>query len=1746
MRRQRPDRRIVRKSSHRGPQLRFEPLEPRMLLAAQPLITEFMASNANSITDGSGDSSDWIEVFNNGDMSLDLTGWHVTDDATNLEKWTFPTISLDPGQFLIVFANGTEIPVVGDQLHASIRLAIEGEYLALVRPDLTVAHEFAPEYPPQVTDISYGLAFDEVTNQVLEPMQEGYFVAATPLQENVALSAGLVADTTFSVDRGFYDVPIDVEIATDTTGATIRYTVDGTAPSLTNGTTYTSQIPISSTTTLRAAAFKENYVPTNIDTHTYLFLDDVLTQSANGQAPAGWPNSWGANRVDYGMDPDIVNHPVWGPQLADSLRALPTISIVTDLDHLFHPSTGIYANPGNRGRDWERPTSVELIHADGDQGFQIDAGIRIRGGSSRRTSNAKHSLRLFFRSEYGDAKLRYPLFGDEGAEEFDHIDLRTSSDFSWENGSSRFVFLRDLFSRDSQRDVGQPYTRTRYNHVYINGEYWGIYQTQERAEADYGETYLGGNQDDYDAIKIHRGSEQETFTLEVTDGSSAAYSRLWRLMNIGFDDETYFRSQGLNPDLSPNPNDQVLLDVDNLIDTMLVIFYTGNRDEPLSGFLGNVRPNNIWTLGNRVDGDGFKFFTHDNENSLDDGETDRTGPFTQASLEFKHFNPQTLHQALMANQEYRQRFGDRAQTHFFGGGPLTDAASLARLLDRKNELDAAIVAESARWGDSSRSTPYTKNDWLSAVSVVENFFPGRANRVLSQLRVDGLYPGFVPPTFSQQGGQVDAGFELTMNKSIGTIYYTDDGSDPRLIGGQVNPNALTLEASNPTQSTLIASGSNWRYLDDGSNQGTDWQETTFNDASWNTGASPLGYGDGDEETVVSCGPTEPTCHMNNHITTYFRKTIDVSDTSGYSSLNLRLLRDDGAIVYLNGEEIARSNLPNGPVDYQTSAFSRAAGTDESTNFYDFAVSPSLLQEGQNVIAVELHQFDSQSTDTSFDLELIASGTSNSGDTITIDATTLIRARALDGNNWSALNEALFVVPTDNGIVISEINYNPAAPTESEKAVLPGVDNDDFEFVEVVNSHPTLAANLSGYTLSGGVQFAFPSVNLGPGEYAVVVEDMAVFEQRYGTGLNVLGEWTGRLANDGEQLVLTDGLGRTLLDFEYNDANPWAQRADGAGASLELADIANTPIERFGNHDSWRGSTEFLGSPAAPGAGPVGVVINEILSNPDPTQLETDSIELLNPTATAIDISGAYLTNSISSPLKFAVPAGTIIGPGEFRLFDENDFNSSGGADASDFTLDGVHGDDLWLIVTDGNGQVASFVDDVHVGASNQGESLGRVPNGAGRMVPNLRTTLGSPNSNLRVGPLVITEINYAPGTPTAAAISVDATITAGDLDFLEIHNPTDQFVSLADWRVRGGVDFDFGPLTNIDAAESLVLVSFDPDDVANANLVDAFRTNYGIDATVALVGPYSQQVSDTGERIELQRPGDPPPSEPTVTPRLFEDEVVFDELAPWPTDAGGSGNSVHRNLPVSDGVDGSLWTSGVPTPGAVDFSGAVPGDMTGDQDVTAADIDILLDAVHRASSVTYYDLDGSGQLDDGDVQFLVENLLGTQLGDANLDGLVDAADFTTWNLHRFQMHTTWSTANFNGDLGTDVVDFNLWNQHKFLVGTVNDATTGERVPRQALRHSSVESQNERPIVLPTYNANTAPFENDDDPIDADEEKRDRAFADYELPPRAARGFGRARRPLDYDSLVTPSREDTRNELSGPDLMLDDTVRLNWR
>ena len=259
---------------------------------------------------------------------------------------------------------------------------------------------------------------------------------------------------------------------------------------------------------------------------------------------------------------------------------------------------------------------------------------------------------------------------------------------------------------------------------------------------------------------------------------------------------------------------------------------------------------------------GFHFMAHDFEHTFFNVNEDRTGPFTTAGYydSITYSNPLYTHQDLSANAEYRIRWADRIQKHMFNGGALTQTAWTNRVNSIGTIVDQCIIAESARWGDAKVATPLTRQTWLDARGALLSYFSQRGSIVLTQLRADSLYPALDAPSILPFGSYQNSGVEAKLAAPVGaTIYYMADGSDPRAIGGAVKAGALTYVATTSSD-TLIPAVTNWRYKDNGSDQGTAWRlpegvgAGLFDSSAWASGNAELGFGDGDETTIVNGGP----------------------------------------------------------------------------------------------------------------------------------------------------------------------------------------------------------------------------------------------------------------------------------------------------------------------------------------------------------------------------------------------------------------------------------------------------------------------------------------------------------------------------------------------------------------------------------------------------------------------------------------------------------------------------------------------------------------------------------------------------------------------------------------------------------------------------------------------------------------------------------------------------------------------------
>ncbi|MDA7931854.1 lamin tail domain-containing protein [Akkermansiaceae bacterium] len=991
-----------------------------------------------------------------------------------------------------------------------------------------------------------------------------YFTSPTPGQSNGSGFVGFVGDTSFSMDRGVYDQAITVVVDAGTEGATIIYTTDGSLPSPGNGAEVAApaSIMISQTTPLRAMAFKEGHLPTNVDTHTYIFPADILTQ---GNSPAGYPATWkgdggnGTEIADYEMDPEITQSAQYGSIVDDALLSIPTISLVTDKGNLFDPATGIYQNPQQSGSAWERPVSFEIIHPNGvRQGIQVDAGIRIQGGHTRVPSkNPKHSFRLSFKREFGPTKLNYDLFPDDpdATKQFDQLILRGAGNQSWLHHNTfkgdnrgRAQYIRDQWAKDVQLAMGHPATRSMYAHLYINGIYWGMYNPTERGSAGFGESYLGGVKEDIDALN----------SGDAIDGENAQgdFSALMTFANGGLEDPVKYAQ------LSE------MLDLESFTDYMMIQQYGANLDWD---------HHNWYILRNR-NGGKWHFLSWDSE-FVFISPTDNVLSLTTAN------NPSRIWRSLLANDEYRVLFADRVQKHLMNNGLLTPDAVTTMWDVRKDQMFDAIVAESARWGDyrrdvDPRGTPspiplYDRDgDWMTErTRLFDTYFPVRTDNVIAQYRAAGYLPSLEAPEFDVYGGRLSVGHPLEMNSGDGeTIYYTTDGSDPR-IPAEVS----TVE--------LIEAGAAMRVFVPLDNAlGATWRggAEPFDDSGWLSGTS-VGYENSpsnyanlyDINVRDEMRGNSPSCLVRMTFTIPDQLTLD-----RVQNLTLGIRYDSGFVAFVNGVEVAQDNAPS-VLDWDETGTSHNEALAVLFEPFDLgATGISALQVGENVLA--MHGFNAGAGSSDFLLDAIVSvvlgsevaispGATLYTGTVPVNEPVLVRARVFDGSSWSALTEATFytgVPASAANLVISEIMYNPDG-------------SDETEFIEFQNIGADVI-DLSGVRFSEGLDFGFPLGSaLAPGAWILTVRNQIAFEALYGSDLPVAGVFLNdnSLDNGGDRLTLLAENDSVIRTFRYDDSAPWPEAADGGGSSLVLANPSGNPDHALA--ENWQASAVSGGTPGAP-------------------------------------------------------------------------------------------------------------------------------------------------------------------------------------------------------------------------------------------------------------------------------------------------------------------------------------------------------------------------------------------------------------------------------------------------------------------------------------------------------------------------------------------------------------------------------------
>ncbi len=1486
--------------------------------AGSPLvINELMASNATTIQDIQGQYDDWIELYNAGGQAINVAGMYLTDDPETPTKWRFPAdqpavTTVRAGGYLLVWADGDDGGRTS--LHASFRLNAGGDTVALIDVDGRTIIDIV-EFGKQTVDISYGR--DPTATD-----QWRLLGLPTPGALNISLYLGFVADTKFSHDRGFYDQPFSVTITTATEGATIYYTVDGSSPfdavhGQPAGQPYTGPIPITTTTCLRAVATKAGWKPSNVDTQTYIFLDNVCRQATDPTTgaqvvPPGYPGTWpggsqtGPVTGDYQMDPDVIGPDgkdkfsgLYAKTIKNDLKSAPTVSLVMSRDDWFGP-TGIYINESQDGK--ERVCSLEWIDPNSEAGgFQINCALAMQGGISGggtsldRWKTFKLSMRPRFKTATDDGKptggpsqLHYRIFPDSPVESFDTFvfDEVLSNAFNHSGQHMWPTYIQDQFVSDLHNVMGGQSPHGLYLHLYINGMYWGMYYLHERPDHAWAAQMFGGEKEEYDALKH---SPSGTVNDGIGGKAAANFSAMLRAADAMAADPT---------SLAKYDALCHMLDIDNFITDLLAHWFAVNWDWPEKNWYATHRsPDGLW-----------RFHTWDAEHSVEYWNNQNTLGMSVSNI----------HDKLRANADYRMHFADIVHRSFFNGGPLSVPFVADMYRARMAQIDRAIVGESARWGDARQATPHTRQDWVTIQdNILSRFLEPRPAFVLNWLKGAGLYPNVDAPVFNvngtyQHGGHVAASAALSM-QAPATVWYTVDGSDPRVPGTIPQAsNVLTIIPENAAKRVFVPT----KAIDDAWRTNPD-----FADAAWTSGTGGVGFERGTGfESYFSIDLRASMYNVNSGCYIRVPFTVSATDLASLTTLTLRVRYDDGFIAYLNGTEVQRDMFNGTPV-YNSRAIGNRPDEDAvKLTPFDLSDHVGKLHAGTNLLAVQALNQSTTSSDFLISFELVGEKASGSASNPGVSPTAVkyvspaaltksvhVKSRTLSGGTWSALNEAVFAVgPVAQSLRISEVMFHPAEA---------GNPNDpNTEFIELTNIGSS-TVNLNLVTFANGVDFTFPSYELAPGRYCVVVRDTAAFEAKYGSGLPVIGQYAGNLNNAGERIELLDAAGAVIHSFRFQD--DWFDIADGLGFSLTIKDPETADPNRYGDKSLWRPSAKAGGSPGADDSGQVpvlgSVVINELLAN---SQQDSDWIELHNTTGQTLNLGGWYLSDDANDLTKYRIGAGTSLAANGYIVFYENRHfgNRSDPGCRKPFALS-ANGETVYLHSGSG-GVLTGYSEQEKFDASEANVTLGRYEKTMGtyNFVALSSATPGAANAAPQVGPIVINEIMYHP----------DA---VGDAEYVELLNISGTAVTLYDadtkapWRFTDdpqspGVELLLpgdSPVT-LAAGESLLLVKD----------AGSFSAKYAPPAGVKIFAWGSGNLANGGEKIQLSKPGEIDADGAYSWIRV--DRVVYSDglhpqdfpggADPWPVQADGQGSSLSRTTSGAYGNDAGNWHAATPSPGS--------------------------------------------------------------------------------------------------------------------------------------------------------------------------------------------------------------------------------------
>jgi len=695
---------------------------------------------------------------------------------------------------------------------------------------------------------------------------------------------------------------------------------------------------------------------------------------------------------------------------------LPVVSIVTDMANLTDNTIGIYVigtngienngspGPVNYNRPWDRPVNFELFDEDKKICLNQELDIAITGAYSR--NNPQKSLKIQARKKFGDGNLRYDFFkSNKPNMKYRDIQLRNSgNDFLY--CMMRDGFIQTLVLNRMNLD-GLAY---RPAVLYINGSYYGIQNLREETGSDF--------------MYSNYGLDSEDIQMAENWGipGDAAYTPL----------SNYISNNDITTDVVYNKVGE-MMDIDEYMSYIITQIYIGNTDWPHNNvkiWKKKVNGKWRWILYDTDFGFGLYDTNLHYHNSLlyALGEKSDQVPADWSNL---------LLRRLILNEKFRNKFVDRFCIQISSTFEKKRVNSIMDSLASK--ISAEIVFHKSKWLVSSR----TFDSDIAVMKTFTNSRPDLMMGFLSNRFANSAKIQTVHLSSNLKGISFQLNDEQILDDSLDLKYF-----DGRPLTLQADPvfgyRFKQWEVFSLSNFDLIKMGDTWKYFDGNALPSTEWNKTTFNDALWLSGAAQFGYGGKGEKTLISYGSDA----NNKYTTAYFRKEFNINKLSEKNKFAIRMFVDDGAVVYVNGQEVGRHNLPTGAILYNT--FTTLANNGD---YVDFTVPKEMLKEGLNQIAVEVHQIALTTSDMMFDLQLTCESSATSG--ISINPVYSV-------NLSSELTlKAVFEKTTDDVEDLPNIRINEVVANNN--SIL-----DDFgekeDYIELYNTSDS-AVNIAGWYIT---------------------------------------------------------------------------------------------------------------------------------------------------------------------------------------------------------------------------------------------------------------------------------------------------------------------------------------------------------------------------------------------------------------------------------------------------------------------------------------------------------------------------------------------------------------------------------------------------------------------------------------------------------------------------------------------------------